>query len=152
MKLNDKGMTMVEVVVGFVLLAIVFAAFIKIINLASDMTQSSIDIRKQNDDLKKAYYSGVDKSENGIVLSSTLIPKTIKIKEWTKNGDYYDGWHKNSDGEFVIESVSSYECTLNNTALYRIEDLNNSNANAVYFFAKYVYTRPTNNIPVQEGN
>ena len=120
MNLNNKGMSMVEVVVGFVLLAIVFASFIKIINLASDMTESSIDIRKHNDDLK--------------------------------NGDYYDGWHKSSDGEFVRDEVDSYECNLNNTSLYKIEDLNNSNANTVYFFAKYVYSRPIDNTPAQEGN
>ena len=150
--MNNKGMSMVEVVVGFVLLAIVFTSFIKIINLASDMTESSIDIRKQNDDLKNAYYSGVDKSENGIVLTSSIVPDTIKLKEWTKNGDYYDGWHKSSDGEFVRDEVDSYECNLNNTSLYKIEDLNNSNANTVYFFAKYVYSRPIDNTPAQEGN
>ena len=141
MMLDNRGMGMVEIVVGFVLLAIVAASFIKIIDLSSDMTQKSVDVQNENNDIKKRYYEGYNYSDNNKQVFSVESPISVELQEWHKEGDFFTEWHKDSSGQFVSQESSSTPFEIN-TKLYTIRDTKYSTANTVNFFAKYVYEKP----------
>ena len=46
-KLDNRGGTMVEIIVGFALILIIIASFLSIIKLSSNMTNDAVDYRKK---------------------------------------------------------------------------------------------------------
>ena len=58
--MNNKGMTLVEVMAGFMLLVVVMTSFIKIIDLSSKLTQISADTKKNRSEFEKKYYEGIN--------------------------------------------------------------------------------------------
>ena len=59
-KLDNKGSSMVEIVVGFALILIIIASFLQIINLSSNMTMESVDTQKKLAALQDEFYGGVN--------------------------------------------------------------------------------------------
>lgn len=61
--MNNKGMTMVEVLVGFVILSLIMAGVFQMIKFSSNMLYKSIDLRNaQTEYEKEAYKTTVDTS------------------------------------------------------------------------------------------
>ena len=139
--LNNKGMSLVEIVVGFVLIAILFGSFIKIIDLSSEMTQTSVDTRKNNNELKSRYYDGYNYNQNGKQVFSVDTGAQVSIQEWHKDGDYFTEWKKKASGEFEESTPTGIVIQLNNTLLHVITNKINPNSNSSDFFARYVYTK-----------
>ena len=65
-KLNSNGMTMVEVMMGFVILGILLAGLTNIIFFSSNMIKNSVDIKKAQEELSAEAY----KTNSGAVVSS----------------------------------------------------------------------------------
>ena len=66
-KLNNKGMTMVEIMVGFVLLGIFLGGLTQLIMFSSHMIQNSVDLRHaQTEVWSEAYRDNPGTVEGGI--------------------------------------------------------------------------------------
>lgn len=146
-------MSLVEVVAGFVVLVIAFASFIKIINISSDMTQSSVDTRNVNNELKEYYYNGYyDKKDNNDVFSNGASQNEIFLTEWHKDGDYFNEWKKQDSGNFGgVSDTNNTKISLGNMEL----DIINGklNISSTDFFARFVYKRPSLRLkPVESGS
>ena len=146
--MDNKGMSLVEIVAGFVVIVIAFASFIKIINLSSEMTQSSVDTRNANNELKEYYYNGYYDSKDGVdVFTAGNTVSSIQLVEWHKSssGDYYEEWYKNDSGIMVTKDTSTIyipqtTIPLSNTELVIING--KIKQSTTDFLARYVYTRP----------
>ena len=68
MKLDNKGMTLVEIMAGFTLLVVLMTSFVKIIRLSALLTETAVDVRKNSNDFEKKYYDGF-KSESLFIIS-----------------------------------------------------------------------------------
>jgi len=117
MKLNNKGMTLVEIMAGFTLLVVLMTSFVKIIRLSALLTETAVDVRKNSNDFEKKYYDGVNYkvNNNGEKIAfrdetnGTIIDKynsenpsdskkSIYVNEWYKdtvNGNFKE-YHKDS--------------------------------------------------------
>ena len=92
-KLDNRGNTMVEIMVGFVLILIIIASFMQIIKLSSNMTMYSVDENKKLAQIQEEYYTtdtsnlsntpiaGVNETNNGYIND-----KPIKLVECDKDG------------------------------------------------------------------
>ncbi|MCR5205473.1 MAG: hypothetical protein K6E47_10480 [Lachnospiraceae bacterium] len=97
-KLDNRGNTMVEIMVGFVLILIIIASFMQIIKLSSNMTMYSVDESKKLAQIQEEYYTmdatnmtntpiaGVNESKDGYINS---IP--IKLVECKDDGTVKSG-------------------------------------------------------------
>lgn len=96
LKGNDQGMTMVEVLMGFVLLLLMLGMLSGIIVLSSRMFERSVDLRRAQESLQqsvyKTYVTGSPVSEGALSLvrvtetpeESVTIPlKTTKLYKLT---------------------------------------------------------------------
>lgn len=63
MKLDNRGGTMVEIVVGFALILIIIASFLHIIKLSSNMTMYAVDSKDKLATLQETYYEGGSATE-----------------------------------------------------------------------------------------
>lgn len=69
---DNHGMTMVEVLMGFVILALLLGMFSGIIVTASNMYYNSVDLKRAHESLQGAVYS---KS-----ITSSLLPEGVTLK------------------------------------------------------------------------
>ena len=126
-KLDNRGGSMVEIMVGFVLILIIIASFMQIIKLSSNMTMDSSERKEKLVALQDEFYSGVnDDSE-----SSTSNGKKFSIKAVA-------GEKKDSAGP--ISNIQLVECDadgksidinqavfdLKHATIYEIESLDNT--------------------------
>lgn len=157
MRLDNKGSTMVEITIGFLLLIILFASFIKIIDLSSQMTDYSIDVKNKNLEYEKMYYGIEEKSivdagfrelddiyivtsgSNQNISDSSGTKLQIQICELNK--DDFFAWVNDSTTNAWSSAETSQILTLNNISLKRLENINDENASKIQIF-KYVYTPP----------
>lgn len=78
LKGNDRGMTMVEVLMGFVLLLLMLGMLSGIIALSSRMFERSVDLKRAEESLQKAVYknnvAGSPVPDETLPLTLTLVP------------------------------------------------------------------------------
>lgn len=136
MKLDNRGSTLVEITAGFLMLVIIMASFIKIINLSSEMTEKAIDLKNDNLEFDKRYYTGQNYNvDGGTAFRSgddevVTIGDGIKLTEWHKQagGDYYVEWYKDSNNKMVLSNSAATPIPLNNIKLYHIENVRDKKA------------------------
>ena len=58
--MNNKGMTLVEVLAGFTLLVVLVTSFIKIIKLSSELTSVAIETKSKSLAFEEKYYEGIN--------------------------------------------------------------------------------------------
>lgn len=143
MEHDNKGMTLVEVVVGFVLLTIIVTSFIKIIKLSSEMTKNSVDILNRNVSFEEKYYDGKNYSvgnKNAFKDTSTPTISIIEIREFYKqtDGDYFEQWHPDENGVFQpVSGNLGTSFVLPGVHLYTIENVNDTNVAKTRIFKYY---------------
>lgn len=71
-KNNNSGMTMVEVLMGFVILVLLLGMFSGIIVSATNMYYNSVDLRRAEESLQKAVYSDS--------VTGALAPEGVSLK------------------------------------------------------------------------
>ena len=69
---NNQGMTMVEVLMGFVILALLLGMFSGIIVTASNMYYNSVDLKRAHESLQGAVYSES--------ITGSLSPEGVTLK------------------------------------------------------------------------
>lgn len=129
MKTNNKGFTLVEVIVGFTLLVILVVSFEKIIKLSTNLTNSAIDLKRMTIDFYDRYYSGTNyyadngkpafrKSKN----SENTVKLNIVIKEYSSEDNIEDA---SPIKEFALSNVkikiieNLYDKNISRLAVYR---------------------------------
>ena len=168
--LGNKGTTLVEVVAGFLMLAVILTTFIKMINLSSKMTKAAVDTKKNSLEFEEKYYQGYNyniKEKNSeakpafrseiTVKDSTDNDLQISLKEWHKqeDGDYFIEWHEDTDGKFkrfksdgsLFEnnSVADWKTIpVNSVKLQRIENVRDMSMTRKCIY-RYQYVHETNN-------
>lgn len=78
-KENNQGMTMVEVLMGFVLLAIVLGMFSKIIVTSSNMYYNSVDLKRAQEAVQKETYASS--------VTDGLTPLSGQLKLYPEGAD-----------------------------------------------------------------
>ena len=151
MRNNNMGTTLVEVTVGFLMLAIILTSFIKIIKLSSDMTINAINTEKNNMLFEQKYYSGYNYSVNdtGTLAFRTDMDLTysdgsafvIELNELTKNGDYFKQLKLNNSGIFERDKNQAYinVISISNASIKIIENVKDMNISRKKIF-RYYYT------------
>ena len=155
-KMNNKGMTLVEVVCGFLLLVVAITSFIKIIDLSAKLSSTAVTTKEKNLNFEELYYSGQNyKLKNKkvafreymeVIDTSTNAPLAINLTEWHPDGKgYFLEWNKNDKGlmelhekDSVGNPLTSVSLLLKNTRLKRIENIYDTDATRVCVF-RYVY-------------
>lgn len=103
---DNRGNTMVEILVGFVLIMILVAAFYGIIKLSSNMTMYSVD--KQND--RKAYEENYYQNYEDNFTEDTVTEKgSVRLQACDKDGN-------------VLTGSGEQSFCLNNARLIRIHE------------------------------
>ncbi len=142
MKLNNKGMSLVEIAVGFVLLVICIASFEKIINLSTEMTSTSIDSKNKRNVFKERYFDGdaskfhVETASQKIEGADDKIDIVIELKELSGAPG------KDGDGKLLLNYIPSTSILLDNVKIKKIENFNDNTMSKTAFIAKYIYTKP----------
>lgn len=80
----DSGSTMVEVLVAFVVLAIILVGLFQVMRLSSNMEMESVDSLKEQTAMQEKYYTG-DSS-----LTRNLMNATITVTETDAAGEPVD--------------------------------------------------------------
>lgn len=154
MKMDNRGSTLVEITAGFLMLVIVMASFIKIINLSSEMTDKAVDIKNDNLEFDKRYYTGLNYNVDGgtafrsgddeVIDIGEGNPKKIVLTEWHKlaGSDYYEEWHVGNSKKMELFPVTETPITLNYIKLYHIENVRDKNAAKVNIY-RYKYSETT---------
>ena len=118
MKMDNKGMTIVEVMAGFMLLVVITVSFVKTVRLASELTTASVDSKNNSSEFNYKYYSGNNykttynkqskdafRDEASGILKDSGAVVEIKISEWHLADDAENGifkeYQKDSTGKFV---------------------------------------------------
>ena len=153
MKLNNKGTTLVEITAGFLMMAVIFTSFIKIIELSSEMTSAAIDMKNNSIAFEEQYYKGQNNktSDNkyafrtaseGMVIAGT----TVSITEWHKQNDgYFQEWHKGTDGKFKTfttingNAIIGESYLVSDCAIVQIENVHDKNKSRKKVF-RYTFT------------
>ena len=161
MKLDNKGTTLVEITAGFLMMAVIFVSFIKIIKLSSTMTTAAIDYKNNTLGFEEKYYNGYNykvkykntseyafrNEDNGIEI---MTKGNIVLTEWHKedDGDFFTEWHRDEDGQMTSVALGDNPVTvkLNNISLMMIENIRDSGISKYKIF-RYLYTRPASENP-----
>ena len=142
MNIDNKGMSLVEVLAGFLLLVVVMTGFTKIIQLSSKLTTISADTKKNNLDFEKKYYEGTNyqvdyKSgnttikkyafrENGSNVINGYGKGNIFIAECKLNNEGSDFEKRNTETN-IWSFDPSEKMILSNVELIQIENLYDAN-------------------------
>ena len=135
MKLDNRGSTLVEITAGFLMLVVIMASFIKIINLSSEMTESAVDMKKNNLEFDRKYYDGLNYNIDGktafrsddstivnFVIDNVTVPVSLTELHKQTDGDYFDEWNENTEFKVVIPSDAE-PMELNNIKVFHIENI-----------------------------
>lgn len=127
---------MVEITAGFMMMVIIMASFIKIIKLSSEMTEAAVDMKNNNLEFDRRYYTGYNYDVDGgtafisgsgetIEFQENGATVPIKLTEWHKktNDDYFEEWYKNGDKFKLSIPSGNKTIELNNIKLYHIENV-----------------------------
>ena len=142
-KLDNRGGTMVEIVVGFAVILIIIASFLSIIKLSSNMTNDAVDYRKKLELLQDEFYSGANSASNTISNANKFLitheagvddegnaEKKIQLIECDANGG-------------PIQNPATFD--LDHAALYSIDIVDEELFNTIIFRLKYVDLEKANN-------
>jgi prepilin-type N-terminal cleavage/methylation domain-containing protein len=108
--MNDRGMTMVEVLVGFVILTIIMAGVYHMIQFGSNMLYESTDMRKGQTQFEEALYKStvdeslVEKKDLGNAGSDFKLRPVGKFKDAQSNIELF----KSDSVVFTAPSLCSY--------------------------------------------
>ena len=134
-KLDNRGGTMVEIIVGFALILIIIASFMQIIKLSSNMTMYSVDENKKLEKLQEEYYSlNMDSFSSSVVAgynetnSQYIDGNQIKLVECDKNGN-------------VVNSTAK-KFNLSNASLVKFYGNNDTLADLILFRMRYINRNP----------
>ena len=102
LKMDDKGMTMMEVLVGFVILTIIMTGVYHMIRFGSNMLYESTDMRRGQTQFEEALYKStpdaavVDKEDLGSMGGNFKLKPSGKFKD------------KQQDVELFVSEEASY--------------------------------------------
>ena len=153
MKNDNRGMTLVEVVAGFLLLVVVMTSFIKIIQLSSRLTTISSDAKSNNLEFEEKYYSGINYTvKNGNYAfrtgDSVLVPgfgnNSIFIAECTIDTSVTDGIDfvertDKKDNKWTFDETK--KTYVSKAELIRVENLYDTNISRLKVY-RYYMDRP----------
>lgn len=153
MKLDNRGSTLVEITAGFLMLVVIMASFIKIINLSSEMTESAVDMKKNNLEFDRKYYDGLNYNIDGktafrsddstivnFVIDNVTVPVSLTELHKQTDGDYFDEWNENTEFKVVIPSDAE-PMELNNIKVFHIENIRDYDMARVGLY-RYKYIVP----------
>ena len=136
-KLDNRGGTMVEIVVGFALILIIIASFLSIIKLSSSMTNDAVDYRNKLELLQDEYYGGVNSALNTNAGANKFLitleagedkeettEKKIQLIECEPNGS---------------PKIGPATFDLDHAALYSIDIVDDELFNTTIFRMQYIY-------------
>ena len=134
MKMDNKGMTLVEIVVGFLLLVVILTSFIKIINLSSELTSAAVDSKKDKLEFEEKYYNGVNYTvSNGSTTVNAFRDTGTDV--FGTDPIVLTEVYKDSNGKF--QDKSTVTITFDNIKLLLIENLNDKTISRMRIF-RYV--------------
>ena len=153
MKMNNKGMTLVEVLAGFTLLVVLVTSFIKIIKLSSELTSVAVETKNKNLEFEEKYYEGINYTLDGTTNKAFRNGDSIYIKDKEGNifniyvyemtqDDYKNkSFEKYSSGKVTDSTVldqNLFYCDLSNIKLIQVENIHDTNIarNKVYRYLK----------------
>ena len=121
MKMNNKGMTLVETMVGFMLMVIIMVTLTKIVKLSSELTASAADAKTTYEAFEKAYFNGYNyKTKDSKTAFRTTGNEIITDGAVELSEVVYDSTKK----DYVKSTVDgTYSKILNNVVLWKIENI-----------------------------
>lgn len=153
MKLDNRGSTLVEITAGFLMLVVIMASFIKMINLSSEMTESAVDMKKNNLEFDRKYYTGLNYNVDGktafrsddsttvnFVIDNVTVPVSLTELHKQTDGDYFDEWNENTEFKVIIPSNAN-TMELKNIKVFHIENIRDYDMARVGLY-RYKYIVP----------
>ncbi len=153
MKLDNRGSTLVEITAGFLMLVVIMASFIKMINLSSEMTESAVDMKKNNLEFDRKYYTGLNYNVEGktafrsddsttvnFVIDNVTVPLSLTELHKQTDGDYFDEWNENTEFKVIIPSNAN-TMELKNIKVFHIENIRDYDMARVGLY-RYKYIVP----------
>jgi len=153
MKLDNRGSTLVEITAGFLMLVVIMASFIKMINLSSEMTESAVDMKKNNLEFDRKYYTGFNYNVDGktafrsddsttvkFVIDNVTVPVSLMELHKQTDGDYFDEWNENTEFKVIIPSNAN-TMELKNIKVFHIENIRDYDMARVGLY-RYKYIVP----------
>ena len=110
LKMDDKGMTMMEVLVGFVILTIIMTGVYHMIRFGSNMLYESTDMRRGQTQFEEALYkstpdaSVVTRDNLGTVGGDFKLTPTGKFKDKQQNVELF----VSEEASYIAPSMYSY--------------------------------------------
>ncbi len=140
--MNNRGTTLVEITIGFLMLAIIMTSFIKIIKLSTEMTEDAVKTKDKNLLFEEKYYAGynyiVDFNGSSNYAfredSNSILPMTIELKPLKSDKFFVNGAINNNNNE-IGEAI-----VLSNTKLKIIENYRDMEIARKSIF-RYVYNK-----------
>ncbi len=140
--MNNRGTTLVEITIGFLMLAIILTSFIKILKLSTEMTEDAVKTKDKNLLFEEKYYAGynyiVDFNGSSNYAfredSNSILPMTIELKPLKSDKFFVNGAinnNNNDSGEAIV---------LSNTKLKIIENYRDMEIARKSIF-RYVYNK-----------
>ena len=137
-KLDNRGGSMVEIVVGFALLMIIIASFLQIIKLSSNMTMESVDTQEKLAALQDEFYGGVNTD------SESIGDGTTKFVINPVAGEKSDDANANApiqliecDADGKIKDYYNATFNLSHAVLYRIDSVDKNLLDLTVYRLKY---------------
>lgn len=124
LKVNNKGMTMVEVLMGFAILSIILGGVITIIKFSSNMYFRSADMRREQATLNKMAY---DDSTDG----KTDITGELRLKHVEEG---------NLTGDITLEDGTAVQ--MNDTKVYQVSTGEGDDALRAYVYVSTITPTP----------
>ncbi len=140
--LNNRGTTLVEITIGFLMLAIILTSFIKILKLSTEMTEDAVKTKDKNLLFEEKYYAGYNYivdfngSQNYAFREdgNSILPMTIELKPLKSDKFFVNGAINNNNNE-IGEAI-----VLSNTKLKIIENYRDMEIARKSIF-RYVYNK-----------
>ncbi len=81
MRLDNKGMTLVEVLAGFTLLVVLVTSFVKIIKLSSELTSVAVETKNKSFEFEEKFYEGKNYPVSGSNKNAFREGSSIYVKD-----------------------------------------------------------------------
>ena len=141
MRMDNRGMTIVEGMAGFMLIVVLLASFVKTIKLSSELTVASSDAKQNSIYFNEKYYTGKNytvkyngkdvsafREDASNIVEGDSGPMQINIVEWHLNNDptkgVYQEYTKDNQGVYSENtSITASPWTLQNLVMRKIENI-----------------------------
>ncbi len=141
MRMDNRGMTIVEGIAGFMLIVVLLTSFVKMIKLSSELTIASADAKQNSIEFNEKYYTGKNykvkynktdvlafREDTANIVEDDTGEMMIYIEEWHLNTDQtkgiYQEYTKNDQGVYSENTdITQSPWLLQNMVMRKIENI-----------------------------